>query len=63
MQDAEQLDILLTEQLVRGIGSELKVGTLMVVGLLVVALMAMRLVRPIRAVAERLQDISSGEEI
>ncbi len=62
MQDAEQLDILLTEQLERGIRSELIVGTLMVVvGLLVVALMAMRLVRPIRAVAERLQDISSGE--
>ncbi|CSD67271.1 methyl-accepting chemotaxis protein [Vibrio cholerae] len=62
MQDAEQLDILLTEQLERGIRSELMVGTLMVVvGLLVVALMAMRLVRPIRAVAERLQDISSGE--
>ncbi|GHZ62869.1 methyl-accepting chemotaxis protein [Vibrio cholerae] len=62
MQDAEQLDILLTEQLERGIRSELMVGTLMVVvGLLVVALMVMRLVRPIRAVAERLQDISSGE--
>lgn len=62
MQDAEQLDILLTEQLERGIRSELMVGTLMVVvGLLVVTLMAMRLVRPIRAVAERLQDISSGE--
>ncbi len=57
MQDAEQLDILLTEQLERGIRSELMVGTLMVVvGLLVVTLMAMRLVRPIRAVAERLQD-------
>ncbi|EMB50778.1 methyl-accepting chemotaxis protein [Vibrio mimicus] len=62
MQDAEQLDILLTEQLERGIRSELVVGTIMVlVGLLIIALMAMRLVKPIRAVAERLQNISSGE--
>ncbi|MEI2563394.1 methyl-accepting chemotaxis protein [Vibrio metoecus] len=62
MQDADQLDVLLTKQLERGIRSELVVGTsLVLIGLGVVALMAMRLVKPIRAVAYRLQDISSGE--
>lgn len=60
--DAEHLDALIQKQIDKGIFSELLAGSLfIVVGVIVIALAALKLVNPIRAVVQRLQDIASGE--
>lgn len=60
--DANQLDQIITQQVENGIRAELLVGALLVfLGLAIIALAATQIVKPIRAVVERLQDIASGE--
>lgn len=60
--DANQLDQIITQQVENGVRAELLVGTLLVfLGLAIIALAATQIVKPIRAVVERLQDIASGE--
>ncbi|CAH8215387.1 methyl-accepting chemotaxis protein [Vibrio aestuarianus] len=60
--DASQLDQIITQQVERGVQTELLVGTILVLlGLGVIALSAAKIVKPIREVALRLQDIGSGE--
>ncbi|OEE73892.1 methyl-accepting chemotaxis protein [Vibrio ordalii] len=60
--DANQLDQIITQQVENGVRAELFVGALLVfLGLAIIALAATQIVKPIRAVVERLQDIASGE--
>ncbi|WP_340479178.1 methyl-accepting chemotaxis protein [Vibrio anguillarum] len=60
--DANQLDQIITQQVENGVRAELLVGALLVfLGLAIIALAATQIVKPIRAVVERLQDIASGE--
>ncbi len=60
--DADQLDALISGNMQRGMTIELSVGILMVlVGLLITGILAKALVKPIREVVTRLEDIASGE--
>ncbi|OXX67204.1 methyl-accepting chemotaxis protein [Vibrio sp. V19_P1S1T109] len=60
--DANQLDQIITQQVENGVRAELLAGALLVfLGLAIIALAATQIVKPIRAVVERLQDIASGE--
>ncbi len=60
--DANQLDQIITQQVENGVRAELLVGALLVfLGLAIIALAATQIVKPIRAVVERLRDIASGE--
>lgn len=62
LSDAEQLDNTISEQVSASIKTELLAGLLLVLfGLFTVAFMAARLVKPIREVVARLDDIASGE--
>ncbi|MFN1600386.1 methyl-accepting chemotaxis protein [Vibrio harveyi] len=60
--DADQLDALITNKMQDGVIIELSVGVaLVVVGLITTGLLAKTLVKPIREVVARLEDISTGE--
>ncbi|ADT87495.1 methyl-accepting chemotaxis protein [Vibrio furnissii] len=60
--DANELDSVISTQVENGVKAELIAGLLFVVlGLLIIALTASRIVKPIRAVVVRLKDIASGE--
>ncbi len=60
--DANTLDGLISQQVARGVVSEVVAGSVFVLmGLLVITVMAVRLVKPIKEVALRLEDIASGE--
>lgn len=60
--DAEHLDFLIEQQIDQGITSELIAGLVfIVVGFIITAFAALKLVTPIRAVVASLQDIASGE--
>jgi methyl-accepting chemotaxis protein len=60
--DAERLDSMIEQQIDKGIVSELSAGIIfIVIGFVITALAALRLVLPIREVVARLQDIASGE--
>ncbi|SDG73961.1 methyl-accepting chemotaxis sensory transducer with Cache sensor [Vibrio xiamenensis] len=60
--DANTLDGLISEQVSKGVVTEVVAGSIFVViGLLVIGIMAVRLVKPIKEVARRLDDIASGE--
>ena len=60
--DANELDQVISSQVASGVKTELAAGAVFVVlGLLIIALTASRIVKPIRAVVVRLKDIASGE--
>lgn len=60
--DAEALDRIISEQVAASVKTELIAGAaLMLLGLATIAVAASRLVKPIREVVERLNDIASGE--
>ncbi len=60
--DANQLDAIISTQLSQGIKTELITGTLFVLfGLAIIAFASLSIVKPIREVVERLNDIASGE--
>ncbi len=60
--DAERLDKLIEQQIDSGIISELIAGiSFITIGFIIIALAALKLVNPIRAVVLRLEDIASGE--
>ncbi|MGR5222308.1 methyl-accepting chemotaxis protein [Vibrio parahaemolyticus] len=62
LRDATELDNIITTQLEEGIVFEVLVGLSFVfVGLVIIALMSSRLVKPIKEVVTRLEDIASGE--
>ncbi|KHT52780.1 methyl-accepting chemotaxis protein [Vibrio sinaloensis] len=62
LRDAVQLDNIISEQVSASIQTEILAGSALVIfGLLTVAFMASRLVKPIREVVARLDDIASGE--
>lgn len=62
LRDAEQLDSIISQQVSSSIQTEILAGTALVLfGLFTVAFMASRLVKPIREVVARLDDIASGE--
>ena len=62
LEDVHQLDTAISEQVSDGVRKEIGAGiVLMVVGLLVIAAMAVRMTKPIREVVSRLEDIASGE--
>jgi len=62
LHDAVQLDRIISEQVASSIQTEMMAGTVLVIfGLLVITFMASRLVKPIREVVARLEDIASGE--
>lgn len=60
--DADSLDKMISSQVEKGVYAELGTGAVfVVVGLIVIAIMARSLVKPIREVVLRLDDIASGE--
>ncbi|MFW7525505.1 methyl-accepting chemotaxis protein [Vibrio ostreicida] len=60
--DADTLDKTIGDQIASSVRTEVTAGLLLVVlGLATIAMMASRLVKPIREVALRLEDIASGE--
>lgn len=60
--DADLLDQVITEQVEQGVKTELFAGALFVIfGLVVIALASLSIVKPIRLMVARLQDIASGE--
>jgi len=60
--DANSLDATISQQVAGGVQTELIVGgVLVLLGLTVITLLAIRIVRPIREVVHRLEDIASGE--
>ncbi len=60
--DADQLDVLISSNMQKGMMIEVSVGVLMVVvGLVITGLLAKALVKPIREVVIRLEDIATGE--
>ncbi|MFB9134433.1 methyl-accepting chemotaxis protein [Vibrio olivae] len=60
--DANSLDVLIGEQVSKGVTTEVFAGGIFVlIGLVVIGFMAVRLVKPIKQVALRLEDIASGE--
>ncbi len=60
--DADQLDLLISANMQKGVMIEVGVGVLMVlVGLLTTGILAKALVKPIREVVIRLEDIATGE--
>ncbi|MCL9782325.1 methyl-accepting chemotaxis protein [Vibrio sp. S4M6] len=60
--DADHLDKMISTQVEKGVLTELSVGAILVIiGLAVIAFMALSIVKPIRAVVARLDDIASGE--
>ncbi len=60
--DANSLDGLIGEQVSKGVTTEVFAGGIFVlIGLVVIGFMAVRLVKPIKQVALRLEDIASGE--
>ncbi|MBY6197414.1 methyl-accepting chemotaxis protein [Vibrio hangzhouensis] len=62
LRDAIELDSIISTQLEEGIVFEVLVGaSFVVVGLIIIALMSLRLVKPIKDVVARLEDIASGE--
>jgi methyl-accepting chemotaxis protein len=62
LEDADYLDQTITQQMDAGVLRELVAGiSFVIVGLLVVAFSAFRLVKPIQEVVSRLQDIASGD--
>ncbi|MFT6986480.1 MAG: methyl-accepting chemotaxis protein [Psychromonas sp.] len=62
LEDANRLDALITEQVEAGVFKELLSGLVfIIIGLMVIAFAALELVKPIREVVARLQDIASGE--
>lgn len=62
LRDAIELDSIISTQLEEGIVFEVLVGaSFVVVGLIIIALMSLRLVKPIKDVVTRLEDIASGE--
>lgn len=62
LSDAIELDSIISKQLEEGIVFEVLVGAgFVIVGLVIIALMSLRLVKPIREVVTRLEDIASGE--
>lgn len=62
LSDAITLDRIISQQLSDGIVFEIIVGSgFVVVGLIIISVMSSRLVKPIREVVTRLEDIASGE--
>lgn len=62
LHDAITLDSIISQQLSDGIVFEVIVGTgFVLVGLVIISVMSSRLVKPIREVVVRLEDIASGE--
>jgi methyl-accepting chemotaxis protein len=62
LHDAITLDSIISQQLIDGIVFEVIVGTgFVLVGLIIISVMSSRLVKPIREVVVRLEDIASGE--
>ncbi|NLS11983.1 methyl-accepting chemotaxis protein [Vibrio sp. SM6] len=62
LDDAIALDNVITNQLRQGAIVEVMTGSVFVIaGLLIIALMSARIVKPIRLVVRRLEDIASGE--
>ncbi len=60
--DASKLDAIISQQVEESVTTELIAGSaLVLLGLATIALMASRLVKPIREVVARLDDIASGE--
>lgn len=60
--DANKLDAIISQQVEESVTTELIAGSaLVLLGLATIALMASRLVKPIREVVARLDDIASGE--
>ncbi len=60
--DADKLDAIISQQVESSVKTELLAGTVLVIfGLLTIAFAASRLVKPIREVVRRLEDIASGE--
>lgn len=60
--DANNLDNLISDQVSKGVVTEITAGSVFVlIGLIVIGVMAVRLVKPIKEVAKRLEDIASGE--
>lgn len=60
--DANKLDAIISQQVEESVTTELMAGSaLVLLGLATIALMASRLVKPIREVVVRLDDIASGE--
>ena len=60
--DANNLDVLIGEQVSKGVTTEVIAGSIFVIiGLVVIGFMAVSLVKPIKQVALRLEDIASGE--
>lgn len=60
--DANKLDAIISQQVEESVTTELIAGSaLVLLGLATIALMASRLVKPIREVVTRLDDIASGE--
>lgn len=62
LSDAEELDAIISQQVESSVRTELIAGiTLVLLGLATIAFSASRLVKPIREVVSRLEDIASGE--
>ncbi|WP_394128251.1 methyl-accepting chemotaxis protein [Vibrio hepatarius] len=62
LSDAEELDAIISQQVESSVQTELIAGVALVfLGLATIAFAASRLVKPIREVAARLEDIASGE--
>ncbi|EEX91933.1 methyl-accepting chemotaxis protein [Vibrio orientalis CIP 102891 = ATCC 33934] len=62
LSDAEELDEIISQQVESSVQTELIAGVVLVIlGLATIAFAASRLVKPIREVAARLEDIASGE--
>jgi len=62
LSDAEELDAIISQQVESSVQTELVAGVALVfLGLATIAFAASRLVKPIREVAARLEDIASGE--
>ncbi|RTZ15660.1 methyl-accepting chemotaxis protein [Vibrio aquaticus] len=62
LSDANELDTIISQQVQSSVQTELFAGvTLVILGLATIAFSASRLVKPIREVADRLEDIASGE--
>ncbi|WED27884.1 methyl-accepting chemotaxis protein [Vibrio sp. DW001] len=62
LSDANQLDDVITKSINNSVSSEIMVGVfLVVIGLSIIAISARALVKPIKEVVTRLEDIASGE--
>ncbi|MCW8334816.1 methyl-accepting chemotaxis protein [Vibrio paucivorans] len=62
LEDADKLDMIISDQVSAGVQTELIAGAIfVVVGLALIALLALNIVKPIREVVSRLDDIASGE--